>query len=99
MKKLPFLLAAFVPLSLAGCGSREEGIRLQLELSHQASGAATTDGPTRIFTTDIEQWQEIGRAHGEFFRDIRPAATMVEIRRLISPDLLVEIEADAILLD
>ena len=52
---------------------------------------------TRIFTTDIAQWQEIGRAHGEFFRDIRPAATMVEISRLISPDMLVEIEADAIL--
>jgi enamine deaminase RidA (YjgF/YER057c/UK114 family) len=52
---------------------------------------------TRIFTTDIEQWQEIGRAHGELFRDIRPAATMVEISRLISPGMLVEIEADAIL--
>ena len=52
---------------------------------------------TRIFTIDIEKWQEIGRAHGEFFRDIRPAATMVEISRLISPDMLVEIEADAIL--
>jgi enamine deaminase RidA (YjgF/YER057c/UK114 family) len=52
---------------------------------------------TRIFTTDIGKWQEIGRAHGEFFRDIRPAATMVEISRLISPDMLVEIEADAIL--
>ena len=54
---------------------------------------------TRIFTIDIEKWQEIGRAHGEFFRDIRPAATMVEISRLIAPDMLVEIEADAILLE
>lgn len=51
---------------------------------------------TRVFTTDIGRWQEIGRAHGEFFRDIRPASTMVEIRALISPELLVEIEADAI---
>jgi enamine deaminase RidA (YjgF/YER057c/UK114 family) len=51
---------------------------------------------TRVFTTDISRWQEIGRAHGEFFRDVRPASTMVEIRRLISPDMLVEIEADAI---
>ncbi len=51
---------------------------------------------TRIFTTDIGRWQEIGRAHGEFFRDIRPACTMVEVSRLIEPEMLVEIEADAI---
>jgi enamine deaminase RidA (YjgF/YER057c/UK114 family) len=54
---------------------------------------------TRVFTTDISRWQEIGRAHGEFFRDVRPASTMVEISRLISPDMLIEIEADAILAD
>jgi enamine deaminase RidA (YjgF/YER057c/UK114 family) len=52
---------------------------------------------TRVFTTDISRWQEIGRAHGEFFRDVRPASTMVEVRSLISPDMLVEIEVDAIL--
>jgi enamine deaminase RidA (YjgF/YER057c/UK114 family) len=52
---------------------------------------------TRVFTTDIGRWEEIGRAHGEFFRDIRPASTMVEISRLIAPELLVEIEVDAIL--
>ena len=51
---------------------------------------------TRMFVTDIERWEEIGRAHGEFFREIRPAATMVEVRRLIDPEMLVEIEADAI---
>lgn len=50
---------------------------------------------TRIYVTDIDRWEEIGRAHGEFFGDIRPAATMVEVSRLIAPDLLVEIEADA----
>lgn len=54
---------------------------------------------TRTFTTDISRWQEIGKAHGEFFRDIRPASTMVEISRLIDPDMLVEIEVDAILSD
>jgi len=54
---------------------------------------------TRVFTTDISRWQEIGRAHGEFFRDIRPAATMVEISRLIDPEMLVEIEADAMIGD
>jgi enamine deaminase RidA (YjgF/YER057c/UK114 family) len=50
---------------------------------------------TRMFVTDISQWEAIGRAHGEVFRDIRPAATMVQVTRLIDPDMLVEIEADA----
>ncbi|HEY8196434.1 MAG TPA: RidA family protein [Gemmatimonadales bacterium] len=52
---------------------------------------------TRMFVTDIEQWDEIGRAHGEVFGTIRPAATMVEVRRLISPEMLIEIEAEAVL--
>lgn len=52
---------------------------------------------TRMFVTDISRWEEIGRAHGEFFGDIRPAATMVEVRSLISPDLLIEIEVTAII--
>ncbi len=51
---------------------------------------------TRMFVTDISRWQEAGRAHGEIFRDVRPAATMVEVKALISPEMLVEIEADAI---
>jgi enamine deaminase RidA (YjgF/YER057c/UK114 family) len=50
---------------------------------------------TRIFVTDISHWEQIGRAHGEFFSAIRPAASMVEVSRLIDPDMLVEIEADA----
>jgi enamine deaminase RidA (YjgF/YER057c/UK114 family) len=49
--------------------------------------------------TDIAHWKEIGRAHGEAFADIRPATTMVEVSRLIDPDLLVEIEADAVIID
>jgi len=51
---------------------------------------------TRMFVTDIEQWEAIGRAHGELFKDVRPAATMVEVSRLIDPDMLVEIEVDAV---
>ena len=51
---------------------------------------------TRIFVTDISQWEAAGRAHGEVFADIRPASTMVEVRRLIDPEMLVEIEAEAI---
>jgi enamine deaminase RidA (YjgF/YER057c/UK114 family) len=52
---------------------------------------------TRVYVTDIARWEEIGRAHGEVFRDVRPASTMVEVKRLVDPDMLVEIEADAII--
>ncbi|OXM16093.1 RidA family protein [Paenibacillus herberti] len=51
---------------------------------------------TRMFVTDISRWEEIGKAHGEFFKEIRPVATMVEVKSLIEADLLVEIEAQAI---
>jgi enamine deaminase RidA (YjgF/YER057c/UK114 family) len=52
---------------------------------------------TRMYVTDVGRWEEVGRAHGEFFREIRPAATMVEVSRLIDPDMLVEIEVEAVI--
>jgi enamine deaminase RidA (YjgF/YER057c/UK114 family) len=60
------------------------------------AGARPTDVVrTRIFVTDMGRWEEVGRAHGEFFGAVRPACTMVEVRRLIDPLMLVEVEADA----
>ena len=52
---------------------------------------------TRMFVTQIDQWEKIARAHGQFFGEIRPATTLVEVKRLIDPDMLIEIEADALI--
>ena len=71
-----------------------------IERALVSAGAGLADVVrTRIYVTDIAHWQDIGRAHGEAFADIRPASTMVEVSRLIDPDLLVEIEADAVIVD
>ncbi len=68
-----------------------------VEAALEKAGAGLKDVVrTRLFVTDISRWQEVGRAHGELFRGIRPASTMVEVRALVSADMLVEVEVDAI---
>jgi len=73
-------------------------ILLNIASALERAGATLSDvARTRIFVTDIGQWEAVGRAHSEVFGAIRPACTMVEVAKLIAPELLVEIEADAVL--
>ena len=85
---------------LVGAGNAAAQMRqclLNIEAALGQAGAVLADVVrTRIYVVDIDAWEEIGRVHGEVFGEIRPATSMVEVSRLISPDLLVEVEADAI---
>jgi enamine deaminase RidA (YjgF/YER057c/UK114 family) len=68
-----------------------------VEKALREAGASFADVVrTRMYVTDISRWEDVGRAHGEIFRGIRPAATMVEVPRLVDPDMLVEVEVEAV---
>ena len=79
----------------AGAQTRQ-ALRIVQEALERAGFTLADVVRTRMFVTDISRWQEVGRVHGEFFGDVRPATTMVEVSGLIDPDMLVEIEADAV---
>lgn len=88
--------------TIVGPGDPYEQTRFILSKIEKAlieAGATMQDVVrTRMYVTDISQWEAISRAHGEFFRDVRPAATMVEVQRLIEPEMLIEIELTAVVL-
>ncbi|MHA6531832.1 RidA family protein [Paenibacillus sp. BAC0078] len=85
---------------VVGKGNPYEQTRFILQLIEKALGELGASLAhvvrTRMFVTDISRWGEFGRAHGEFFKDIQPVATMVEVKALIDPDLLIEIEVEAV---
>jgi len=87
-------------VGLNDAGKQTEFILSKIEKALISAGASLKDVVrTRMFVTNIADWEEIGKAHGKYFKDIKPTATMVEVKSLISPELLVEIEATAILVE
>jgi enamine deaminase RidA (YjgF/YER057c/UK114 family) len=84
-------------LAPGDAGGQTRIIIRKIESALEGLGASLADVVrTRMYVTDISRWEEVGRAHGEYFALVRPAATMVEVSRLIDPAMLVEIEAEAI---
>ncbi|MBK9532373.1 MAG: RidA family protein [Ferruginibacter sp.] len=86
-----------VPVGLGDVYAQTVFIFQKIEKTLQEAGAGMKDVVrTRMFITDISKWEEAGKAHAEFFKNIRPVATMVEVSKLINNDLLIEIEVSAI---
>jgi enamine deaminase RidA (YjgF/YER057c/UK114 family) len=87
-------------MSIGDAYGQTQFIFRKIEAALKEAGAELSDVVrTRMFVTDIDRWEEIGKAHGEVFGQIRPASTLVEVSRLVNPDHLVEIEVDAVLTD
>lgn len=85
-------------VSVGDAYGQTQFILRKIESALNEAGAGLNDVVrTRIFVTDISRWEEVGKAHGEVFASIRPTATMVEVKGLINPDHLVEIEVDAVI--
>ena len=85
-------------IGIGDAGAQTRQVLANIRTALERAGARIEDVVrTRIFVTDIAQWEAVGRAHGEVFANIRPATAMVEVKRLIDPDMLVEIEADAVI--
>ena len=85
-------------IGIGDAGAQTRQVLANIRTALERAGARIEDVVrTRISVTDIAQWEAIGRAHGEVFANIRPATAMVEVKRLIDPDMLVEIEADAVI--
>ena len=88
------------PVGIANAYEQTKFIISKIEKVLHRAGASLKDVVrTRLFVTDISLWQEYGRAHGEFFKDIRPCSSMIEVKGLIAPEYLIEIEATAIILN
>jgi enamine deaminase RidA (YjgF/YER057c/UK114 family) len=86
------------PVGIDDAYAQTAFIIAKIEKVLERAGASLKDVVrTRLFVTDISKWQEYGRAHGEFFKDIRPCSSMIEVKGLITPDYLIEIEATAII--